>query len=382
MLEVGSHTPAIGEGDIMTRSRIGRARTTVGWAIILVLSLALGPHSAAAAGTAPTQAAATIPLGNGTASATGPIQIDSAAYGFSTGTATTFNWNQNVVAGGPNTLIVVGLVVRTASANAATFSVSDNATALTSVGTGTFSTAIASADNTLRAEMFAGINAPRGPNDLTVSNPAGGTAIACSVAFSGVDGSTPIAVSGADNAYTSGGPPADLIGLSSPSAVSGQVFTSVFAEPYTTTAVGAGAGQTSYCQRAFGSTTPSLITYADTHYISPSDSGEIWRGDGNQPLVVLAGMVINPQQANPTAARISRFSVRRSVGHTVFIWHAASHAGIAGFSVYATGRRVNRQLVRVRPNGLYRLVIDRSVPGPYTLRVVMANGRYHELGVG
>lgn len=366
----------------MTRSRIGQARTAAGGAILLMLSLALTPHSTAAAGTAPTQAAGTIPLSTVAASATGPIQIDSTAYGFSTGTATAFNWNQNVVVGGPNTLIVVGLVVRTAPANMATFSVSDNATALTPVGTGTFSAAIASADNTLRVEMFAAINAPSGANNLAVSNPAGGTALACSVAFCGADGATPIAVFGAANAYTSGGPPANLIGLGSPSAVSGQVFTSVFAEPYTTAPVGAGAGQNSYCQQAFPTTTPSLITYADTHYVSPSDSGEIWKGDGNEPLVVLAGMVINPRQANPTASRISRFRVRRSVSRTVFIWHAASHAGIAGFSVYAAGRRVNRQLVRVQRTGLYRLIIDRRVSGPYTLRVVMADGRYHELDVG
>lgn len=366
----------------MTRSRIGRGHTAVVRGAILILSLALAPHSAAAAGTAPTQAAGTIPLGDTTAPPTGPIQIDSSAYGYSTGTATAFNWNQNVVLGGPNSLIVVGLVVRTVSANTATFSVSDNSTALTPVGTGTFSTAIASADHTLRVEMFAGINAPVGANNLAVSNPAGGTALACSIAFSGVDSSTPIAGSGAANAYTSGGPPANLIGLSTPSAVSGQVFTSVFGEPYTTAPVGAGAAQSSYCGQAFSTATPSLITYGDTHYISPTDSGEIWRGDGTQPLVVLAGMVINPQPQGPTAARISRFSVRQNADRTVFIWRAANHAGIAGFSVYAGGRRVNRQLVGVRRKGLYRLVVAHSVPGPYTLRVVMANGRYHELGVG
>jgi len=382
MLEVRSHTPEIRGGDIMMRSRIGGVRTAVGCGAVLVLSLALTPHSAAAAGTAPTQAVATIPLGNATASAAGPIRIDSTAYGFSTGTAASFDWTQNVVLGGPNTLVVVGLTVRTASANSATFSVSDNNTALSPVGTGQYSTAIASADNTLRVQMFAGINVPGGANTLTVSNPGGGTALACSVAFSGVDSTTPIAGSAAANAYNSGGPPANLIGLGYPSAVSGQVFTSVFGEPYTTTPVGAGAGQNSYCQRAFATAAPSLTTYADTHYISPTDSGEIWRGDGTQPLVVLAGMVINPQQQNPTAARISRSSVRRTLRRTVFTWHATRQGGIAGFAVYAGKRRVNRQLLGVRRSGRYRLVIDRSVTGPYTLRMVMANGSSIRLGLG
>lgn len=79
-----------------------------------------------------------------------------------------------------------------------------------------------------------------------------------------------------------------------------------------------------------------------------------------------------PTRSTPTVARISHFSTHRHGPRLMFTWHVADASGLAGFNLYAHGKRLNEALVSVHRSREYR-VSARWTKGPYAVRPVLTN---------
>jgi hypothetical protein len=103
-----------------------------------------------------------------------------------------------------------------------------------------------------------------------------------------------------------------------------------------------------------------------------------FNGDGS-PDLALPGhsgglnVVLNGT-SGPTAVRIARFTARRHGVVLTFSWRVSTAAHIAGFDLYAGGRRLNRQPIGVHPSGSYRYTARYAGAGPYVLRAVLDDG--------
>jgi len=85
--------------------------------------------------------------------------------------------------------------------------------------------------------------------------------------------------------------------------------------------------------------------------------------------------------AQPTAAYVTRFSARRSGPSVLLSWHTGVSKAISGFNVFADGRRLNARVIRTHATSEYRFSAW-GARGPYTLQVVLSNGKIVQVSTG
>ncbi len=85
--------------------------------------------------------------------------------------------------------------------------------------------------------------------------------------------------------------------------------------------------------------------------------------------------------AQPTAAYVTRFSARRSGPSVLLSWHTGVSKAITGFNVFADGRRLNARVIRTHATSEYRFSAW-GARGPYTLQVVLSNGKIVQVSTG
>lgn len=78
----------------------------------------------------------------------------------------------------------------------------------------------------------------------------------------------------------------------------------------------------------------------------------------------------------PTLVPVGRFTAHRAGAITTFRWKVALANGIVGFNLYAGKQRLNAHLIprHAASSYSYRAHLARH-SGPYTLAVVLTNGR-------
>jgi len=78
---------------------------------------------------------------------------------------------------------------------------------------------------------------------------------------------------------------------------------------------------------------------------------------------------------SPTAARVARFAAIRDGAAVNFRWRLTGTRGILGFDLYAGHRRLNPHLIRATNRREYHYRVPGLRRGPFTLRLILANGR-------
>jgi len=76
----------------------------------------------------------------------------------------------------------------------------------------------------------------------------------------------------------------------------------------------------------------------------------------------------------PTDARLRHFTVARHGDRVDFHWHMADGKGVAGFELYAAGRRLNRETIRPHRAKTSDASATWKGEGPFALHVVMRDG--------
>ncbi len=76
----------------------------------------------------------------------------------------------------------------------------------------------------------------------------------------------------------------------------------------------------------------------------------------------------------PTDARLRHFTIVRHGDRVDFHWHMADGKGVAGFELYAAGRRLNRETIRPHRAKTYDASATWKGEGPFALHVVMRDG--------
>ncbi len=79
--------------------------------------------------------------------------------------------------------------------------------------------------------------------------------------------------------------------------------------------------------------------------------------------------------ASPTLARVARFSAIRHGATVNFSWRLTRTSGILGFDLYAGQHQLNPHLIRATSRKEYHYRIRGLKRGPFTLRVILTNGR-------
>ncbi len=76
----------------------------------------------------------------------------------------------------------------------------------------------------------------------------------------------------------------------------------------------------------------------------------------------------------PTDARLRHFTIARHGDRVDFHWHMADGKGVAGFELYAAGRRLNRETIRPHRAKTYDASATWKGEGPFALHVLMRDG--------
>jgi len=77
----------------------------------------------------------------------------------------------------------------------------------------------------------------------------------------------------------------------------------------------------------------------------------------------------------PTAARVISFQAQWSATEVVLHWKTYDHLNIAGFWIYAAGHQLNPQLIPVHAGPKYTYRTLWSAGGPFSLVILLKNGR-------
>jgi len=83
---------------------------------------------------------------------------------------------------------------------------------------------------------------------------------------------------------------------------------------------------------------------------------------------------------SPTAARVARFIATRDGAAVRFSWRLTESSGILGFDLYAGHLRLNPHLIRATSRHEYHYRIRGLRRGPFTLRMILTNGRQVTIG--
>ncbi len=76
----------------------------------------------------------------------------------------------------------------------------------------------------------------------------------------------------------------------------------------------------------------------------------------------------------PTDARLRHFTIVRHGDRVDFHWHMADGKGVAGFELYAAGRRLNRETIRPHRAKTYDVSATWKGNGPFALHVLLSDG--------
>ncbi len=109
-------------------------------------------------------------------------------------------------------------------------------------------------------------------------------------------------------------------------------------------------------------------------------TGEIFMDpNGNLFVCVVGGTPGTWKQVaysgtGPTDARLRHFTIARHGDRVDFHWHMADGKGVAGFELYAAGRRLNRETIRPHRAKTYDASATWKGEGPFALHVLMRDG--------
>ena len=99
----------------------------------------------------------------------------------------------------------------------------------------------------------------------------------------------------------------------------------------------------------------------------------------NNGSVVGTGFVSKIGAFNPSAERVTRFSVRPHGRVVTFRWRVSEPSGIAGFNLYAGTRRLNPHIISAHAGRSYKFTTRHPGRGPFSLHVILDDG--HEIVV-
>jgi len=129
-------------------------------------------------------------------------------------------------------------------------------------------------------------------------------------------------------------------------------------------------GTANFTENGYNNQGPSAVSLANPSDITFDLAGNGYVADfGNNRLNEYT------VPASPTLARVARFSAIRHGATVNFSWRLTRTSGILGFDLYAGQHRLNPHLIRGTSRKEYHYRIRGLKRGPFTLRVILTNGR-------
>ncbi len=129
-------------------------------------------------------------------------------------------------------------------------------------------------------------------------------------------------------------------------------------------------GTANFTENGYNNQGPSASSLANPSGVTFDLAGNGFIADfGNDRLTEYTLLV------SPTATRIARFIATRDGSAMRFSWRLTETNGILGFDLYAGQHQLNPRLIRATSRREYHYRIRGLKRGPFTLRLVLANGR-------
>ena len=129
-------------------------------------------------------------------------------------------------------------------------------------------------------------------------------------------------------------------------------------------------GTANFTENGYNNQGPSAVSLANPSDLTFDPAGNPYVADfGNNRLNQYTA------PGSPTAARVARFIAIRHGSAVNFSWRLTGTSGILGFDLYAGQRRLNPRLIRATSRHEYHYRIRALKRGPFTLRMILANGR-------
>lgn len=129
-------------------------------------------------------------------------------------------------------------------------------------------------------------------------------------------------------------------------------------------------GTANFTENGYNNQGPSAGSLANPSDITFDPAGNAYVADfGNNRLNEYTA------PGSPTAARVARFSAIRHGSAVNFSWRLIGTSGILGFDLYAGQRRLNPREIRATNRHEYHHRVRTLKRGPFTLRVILTNGR-------
>ncbi len=88
------------------------------------------------------------------------------------------------------------------------------------------------------------------------------------------------------------------------------------------------------------------------------------------------GTVSYVVKSAPTAATVTRLSIRRTGSGLLLSWQLARPAAVIGFNLYGGARRLNAHMIPSHVGRRYHFVTGRSGASRYVLEVLLKNGKH------
>jgi len=129
-------------------------------------------------------------------------------------------------------------------------------------------------------------------------------------------------------------------------------------------------GTANFTENGYNNQGPSAVSLANPSDISFDPAGNAYVADfGNNRLNQYTA------PGSPTVARVARFIATRHGAAVNFSWRLTETRGILGFDLYAGQRRLNPRVIRATNRHEYHYRVRALKRGPFTLRVILTNGR-------